>query len=111
MTQVDHHYWETMSGQAETPAEQPFDPYYTWLGIPPNEQPPNYYRLLGVHHIESNPDVISNAADRQMTYLRQCQTGPHSTISQKLLNEVAAARICLLDPQKKRRTTADWRST
>ena len=25
-----------------------FDPYLNWLGIPPHEQPPNFYRLLGV---------------------------------------------------------------
>ena len=24
-----------------------FDPYYTWLGIPPEEQPPDHYRLIG----------------------------------------------------------------
>ncbi len=23
-----------------------YDPYYLWLGIPPEEQPANYYRLL-----------------------------------------------------------------
>ena len=25
-----------------------FNPYYVWLGIPPDEQPANYYRLLGI---------------------------------------------------------------
>jgi hypothetical protein len=25
-----------------------FDPYHVWLGIPPHEQPPNHYRLLGI---------------------------------------------------------------
>lgn len=25
-----------------------FDPYHQWLGIPPKDQPPNHYRLLGV---------------------------------------------------------------
>ena len=28
--------------------DEQFDPYHKWLGIPPEEQPPNYYRLLGV---------------------------------------------------------------
>ena len=31
----------------------PFDPYYRWLGIPPGEQPPNHYRLLGVQLFEA----------------------------------------------------------
>ena len=42
-----------------------FDPYLNWLGIPPHEQPPNFYRLLGVVLFESNPEVIEQAADRQ----------------------------------------------
>ena len=36
----------------------PLDPYYLWLGIPPSEQPPNHYRLLGVSAFESNEQVI-----------------------------------------------------
>ena len=43
-----------------------FDPYYRWLGIPPDEQPPDQYRLLGVKRFEEDPDVIEAAADRQM---------------------------------------------
>ena len=78
-----------------------FDPYYTWLGIPPDEQPPNHYRLLGLRLFEDHVDAIHNAADRQMAYLRTFQTGPHSALSQKLLNEVAAARVCLSSVEKK----------
>lgn len=78
-----------------------FDPYYTWLGIPPEEQPADHYRLLGLRLFESHPDAISNAADRQMMMLRTFQTGSHAGDSQKLLNEVAAAKICLLNPAKK----------
>lgn len=78
-----------------------FDPYYLWLGIPPAEQPPNHYRLLGIVLFESNRTVIETAADRQMTFLRQYGTGQHSDASQKLLNEVSAALIVLLNPKKK----------
>ncbi len=78
-----------------------FDPYRRWLGIPPEEQPPNHYRLLGVGQFESDADVISSAADRQMAHVRTFQSGPYSAISQRILNELAAARVCLLDPQKK----------
>lgn len=77
------------------------DPYRKWLGIPPADQPPDHYRLLGIGRFEDDPDTISNAADRQMTHLRTFQTGPHSALSQKLLNEIAAARLCLLDRAKK----------
>lgn len=79
-----------------------FDPYHKWLGIPPAEQPVNHYRLLGVTLFESDPDVIDAATDQRVTYLRQCATGQHIAESQKLLNEVAAARLCLLNAERKR---------
>lgn len=78
-----------------------FDPYHKWLGIPPKDQPPNHYRLLALDLFESDPDVIDAAASKQMAYLRNLATGPHVALSQKLLNELAAARICLLNPEKK----------
>ncbi|HET6883396.1 MAG TPA: SUMF1/EgtB/PvdO family nonheme iron enzyme [Pirellulales bacterium] len=78
-----------------------FDAYYKWLGIPPQEQPPNHYRLLGLVLFESDADVIEAAADRQMSHLRSYQIGRHSAQSQRLLNECAAARVTLLDPKKK----------
>lgn len=81
-------------------AEQ-FDGYYKWLGIPPKDQPPNHYRLLGVELFEDNAEVIETAAERQATYLHEVSSGPHVKESQKLLNEIAAARLCLLNPEKK----------
>jgi hypothetical protein len=79
-----------------------FDPYHVWLGIPPEEQPPHHYRLLGIRLFEDNPSVIGNAADQRMTHLRTVQTGKHSDDSQRLLNEVAMARVCLLNDEQKR---------
>lgn len=78
-----------------------FDPYHTWLGIPPEEQPPNHYRLLGITLFESEGEVIRNAADQRMAYLKTFGTGQHSGLSQKLLNEVSAAKVCLLNEAKK----------
>jgi hypothetical protein len=79
------------------------DPYHLWLGIPPGEQPPTAYRLLGLRPLESDTEVIANAADRQTLHLRTFQLGEHSELSERLLNEVAAARVTLLDPAKKAR--------
>jgi hypothetical protein len=78
-----------------------FDPYHKWLGIPPDEQPANHYRLLGLRIFETDLDVIESAADRQMAHVQTHKTGPHSAMSQKLLNELAAARLCLLDAARK----------
>ena len=79
-----------------------FDPYHKWLGIPPADQPANHYRLLGLNLFESDPDVIDVATEQRVVYLRQCATGQHIAESQKLLNEVAAARLCLLNVEIKR---------
>ncbi|HEY2148992.1 MAG TPA: hypothetical protein VGH32_13715 [Pirellulales bacterium] len=78
-----------------------FDPYHKWLGIPPAEQPPHHYRLLGLAVFEHDADVIEIAADQRMALLRSFHTGPHSDLSQRLLNEVAAARLCLLKPDRR----------
>ena len=78
-----------------------FDPYHKWLGISPKDQPPNHYRLLGVELFESDPDVIESAADQRMTHVRTFQTGQGSADSQRILNELSAAKLCLLEPQKK----------
>lgn len=72
-----------------------FDPYHKWFGIPPNEQPPNHYRLLGVELFEADPEVIDIAADQRMLHLKTYQNGSNARASQDLLTEVAKARICL----------------
>ena len=78
-----------------------FDPYRMWLGIPPEEQPPHHYRLLGLGLFEGDADVIQEAADRQMAHVQTHKLGAHAAASQKLLNELATAKLCLLNPSKK----------
>ena len=84
-----------------TEKDESFDPYHKWLAIPKKDQPPTHYRLLGVDLYESDPDVIDTAANKQMTYLHGCATGEHADIAEQLLNEISAARLCLLDVAKK----------
>lgn len=78
-----------------------FDPYHKWLGIPPSQQPPTHYRLLGLEAFESDRDVIDAAANQRTSYLQDLAAGEHGAASQKVLNEVAAARRCLLNPNAK----------
>lgn len=87
-----------------------FDPYHVWLGIPPHEQPPHHYRLLGIVPFESNPEVIEHAAERQIRHLRTCATGPRSAATQPVINAVAAARSCLLDSPRKQAYDAQLRA-
>ncbi len=77
------------------------DPYHVWLGIPPAEQPPDHYRLLGITPFETNAEVVHDAAARQMAHVRTYHLGRHAELSQKILNELAAAKACLLSPAKK----------
>jgi hypothetical protein len=79
----------------------PFDPYHIWLGIRPEEQPPNYYRLLGIALFEDNIEAIRDAAEQRMAHVRTYQLGRHLQLSQKILNELATAKACLLDLAKK----------
>ena len=79
-----------------------FDPFHKWLGIPPHEQPPDHYRLLGISCFESDADVIDAAANRQMSYVQGFANGEHAKLSQILLNQLAAARLSLLNPESKR---------
>lgn len=83
------------------PFEDAFDVYHKWLGIPRQDQPPNHYRLLGLSLYETDVDVIQEAADQRMGHVRTHQTGPHGDLSQKILNEIATAKVCLLNPEKR----------
>ena len=78
-----------------------FNGYHVWLGIPANEQPPNHYRLLGIAVFETDLDVIDHASDRQMAHVRTFQSGRHQALSQQILNELANARLCLLNAARK----------
>src|SRR5688572_24758905 len=78
-----------------------FDPYLNWLGIEPHERPLDHYRLLGLARFESRREVIQAAADQRMAYIRSFQAGPRVAHTQKLLNELATAKLCLLDPTGK----------
>jgi hypothetical protein len=70
-----------------------FDPYHKWLGIPPEDQPPNHYRLLGIRRFENDLDVIEAAADQRAIRLRNCQTSQHAELSQRL---PSLSRSCML---------------
>jgi hypothetical protein len=78
-----------------------FDPYQQWLGIPPEDQPPDHYRLLGLRRFESDPATIRSATDERMAQIRVYQIGPRAPYTQQLLNQLAAAKLCLLDPYAK----------
>ena len=78
-----------------------FDAYHKWLGIRPEEQPPNHYRLLGIELFESDPAVIRAAGDQRMAHVRTFAAGRHLGRSQAILNSISAAKLCLQDAAAK----------
>src|SRR5437016_4429115 len=53
--------WDSGAERVATAMPEEFDAYRKWLGIPPEDQPPHHYRLLGIAPFEDDPDVIQNA--------------------------------------------------
>ena len=82
--------------------KQAFDPYHEWLGIRDKQRPPNHYRLLGLELFEEDVNVIATAADRQMVHVRTFQNSKYTQHSQRILNELAAAKLCLLKPHSRK---------
>ena len=81
--------------------DESFDPYRKWLGIPPEEQPPHHYRLLGLELFEADADVIVNAADARMSFLRTLSADKHADMAERIVAQIKEAQSCLLDPAKK----------
>jgi WD40 repeat protein len=78
-----------------------FNAYYLWLGIPPDEQPADHYRALGVVRFESDAKVIREAAERQIAHVRRYQIGKHGEQATKILRELSTAKACLSDVASK----------
>jgi len=82
-------------------SQSAFDPYHIWLAIPPKDQPPTYYQLLGLQPFESNIDVIRNAAEQKTIFVRRVGINEHAELGQDLLNQIQGAKLCLCRPDQK----------
>lgn len=78
-----------------------FNPYQEWLGLAAEKGSPNYYELLGLENGESDLERIAVAGDRTATRVRSHRPGPHARQWSQLLDEIFAAKSCLLDPPAK----------
>lgn len=86
-----------------------FDPYRKWLGIPEDQRPPTHYQLLGITPDEQDIEVIEAAMLRQSSFVRNFQSGQYAEEAARVLNEIAAARLCLVDPRKRAKYDAELR--
>ena len=78
-----------------------FDPYLELLGIVTEDRPPDHYALLGLSLFESDRQKIDAAATERMSLLQDMANSEFVDQSQKLLNELSAARRCLLNAVQK----------
>ena len=79
----------------------PFDPYWQWLAIPPAEQPPDHYRILGLRLFETDRPMIAQAARARIEHVCACHDGSHPEAAERVLAHLAAARDTLLSPELK----------
>lgn len=78
-----------------------FDPYRELLGIVTTNRPPDHYTLLGLELFESDRQKIDDAATERMGQLQDMANSDLVDHSQRLLNELSAARRCLLNAVQK----------
>ena len=80
------------------------DFYTEWLEVPAGPRPPDYYALLGVNVFCCDLDVIEQAARRQLTRLDEFALYPDRDTRdavQDMMNEVARARVDLVNPKRR----------
>ena len=71
------------------------NPYYDWLGIPLERQPPNHYALLGLDELEDNPAAIDSAAEQRVVFLKTKQIGQNQPLAERIIKEVMEAHRIL----------------
>ncbi|MEN6663397.1 MAG: NPCBM/NEW2 domain-containing protein, partial [Phycisphaerae bacterium] len=82
------------------------DLYTLWLGIVPGPRPPHHYALLGIKPFCQDQDAIEQAVRRRMDKLDQYALHPDRAKRQSvqnMMNELAAARVALVNAEQKLR--------
>lgn len=78
------------------------DVYRDWLGITETARPLNYYQLLRLKAFEDHAETVRAHYRKMNAHVRKYAAGDFANESQKLLNELAKAMLCLTDAQRKR---------
>ena len=73
----------------------------SWLGLPPDNWPPDHYRLLGLEPGESDPERIEQRVHERLEIVRRYQL-IHPEQVTEAMNRLAQAFVCLTDPKAKR---------
>jgi hypothetical protein len=78
-----------------------FNPYREWLGLRADIDAPDYYQLLGLDRFENDRTRLTTAADRALARVRGFRPGVHAAAWARLLDELASAKSCFSDPERK----------
>jgi hypothetical protein len=78
-----------------------FNPFREWLGREDGREPKSHYDLLGIAEDEIDGEVIARKADALTARIRRFRPGSHIAAWQRLLDAVAEAKECLLDPTRR----------
>lgn len=81
---------------------QGLNAYREWLGVAGTSEIPSYYELLGLRPLEPDTAQIEAAYQRQAGRLAARLSGEQADIAQRLMGELAEARLTLLTPTAKR---------
>lgn len=80
--------------------------YKDWLGIPddqcPQDGPPDHYTLLRLVKFEDDLGKIQANYRKLNSHVRKYATGQYAKESQRVLNEIAKAFLCLKESESKR---------
>jgi hypothetical protein len=77
------------------------DVYKDWLGITETARPLNHYQLLRLKQFEDDAGKVRENYRKMNAHVRKYGAGEYGPLSQKLLNELAKAMLCLTDSRRK----------
>jgi hypothetical protein len=80
---------------------QEIDVYKEWLGIKDAARPLNHYQLLRLKQFEDDSGKVRENYRKMNAHVRKYAAGEYGPLSQKLLNELAKAMLCLTDARRK----------
>lgn len=82
----------------------------SWFEAAASPRPRNHYQLLGLELFESQPEVIDAAATRLTGFLQGLADDAGREQAEPLLRDVAAAQLCLQNPDQKAAYDAQLRA-
>ena len=75
--------------------------YQRVLGIPPAEQPPHHYRLLGLVPYEDDAALIKDRLEQRSRLITAHRKGEYAKACDEILYQINTAKTCLLNPRLK----------